>query len=90
MYVRVFFKRSRGSIPSEEKRFSIFMNLTPPNFWPCASWVCNTLGPLKRDPEEKKKKGYPLSQQEMLSLARAAEKRVAETKHHVQNKVTML
>lgn len=47
-------------------------------------------GSLKRDPEENKKSGYPLSQQETFSLARAVEKRVVKTKHHVQNKVTML
>lgn len=38
---------------------------------PCIS-DSHTLGLLKRDPEENMKKGDPLSQKEMLSLARAA------------------
>lgn len=69
----VFLKMNGGFIPLERKmslQCSWIFSLQ--NLWPYASWACDILGPLKREPEENTKKGNPQSQQEMLSLARAA------------------
>lgn len=48
----VFFKMSTGFILfiyRGPQLFSIHGFLTLQNFWPCVSWVCNTLGSSKRD-----------------------------------------